>query len=128
MLGVTMQGLQHVVKYRDESTPSRKRKPHGVRTIQLYGYKGKSFTGDFTLAHELGEWGRQPIRFDYLPSDAGLTMTYFGRWVTNTGLKGPWSLPVYLTIAAGSCGQVKQETPPLPFPEQATEQQHRRAA
>lgn len=131
MVSVTMQGLQHVVTYADQTTPTRKRKPRGVRTIQLYGYMGKTFTADYTLAHELGEWGRQPIRFDYLPTDAGLTMTYFGRWVTNTGLKGPWSLPKFLTIASSGCPVSMGDTPPLPFPERASSQtssNERRAA
>ena len=33
------------------------------------------------------------------PPAAGLTATYFGRWMTATGKPGPWSLPVAMTVA-----------------------------
>jgi hypothetical protein len=39
------------------------------------------------------------VRVELNPIDAGKTASYFARWVTRTGLFGPWSLPQSMTIA-----------------------------
>jgi hypothetical protein len=109
LLSIRMMGncAGHILRYADQNTPNAIRKPHGVERIQLYVNVGDNFNVDVNEARELGSYGKQPIRVHWPPADARRTVTYFGRWETRTGLKGPWSLPVYMMIAAG--GPVRME-------------------
>ena len=44
---------------------------------------------------------RTPFMVKFKPQDAGRTVVYFARWSTAKGQMGPWSSPVYFTIANG---------------------------
>ncbi len=109
IVGATGGGV-HVLRYADEKTPSSRRKPAGVATLQLMAFttpvgaptpivsagfdpsRGGALVGLFTT---------QPIEVQHEHKDDGGTATYFARWVTRTGKTGPWSAPVSMTIAFG---------------------------
>ncbi len=99
-----LSNCRHELRYADAETPNRKRKPPGVMLLQLHANVGPTINMDLRTARPLGDFSRQPIRIEWLPEDAGKTVTYFARWVSRKGLKGPWSLPVFMMIACG--GQV----------------------
>jgi hypothetical protein len=82
----------HIIHYSDENSPSPRRKPPGAVLIQIYAAVGPRGLPQRRAVH-IGDFGRQPIRIDrsMLPKVPGRVVTYFGRWVTRRGLKGPWS-------------------------------------
>ena len=90
---------------------NRRGQPPGVALLQVYANVGDGIDHDVRAARGVGEYGRQPIRIEWPHEYIGRTVTYFGRWMTKKGLKGPWSLPVYMTVAGGGC-----VAEPLMFP------------
>lgn len=96
--------LYHVLRYADENTPTALRKPHGVTQLEIAMVvtgPGESLQSDPERAKSIGLYTRQPFQVKHDLKNAGLTATYFGRWVTARGLTGPWSLPKRMTICAG---------------------------
>lgn len=106
---LTIQGAfsgEHVIRYADENTPASRRKPAGAIQIQINRHIAVSVNPDPTGSDLVGLFTKQPVLATSAPADVGKTATYFGRWVTRTGLFGPWGLPVAMTIAFG--GAVEQ--------------------
>lgn len=97
---------EHLIRYADENTPATRRKPHGVIQLQLNRTVDVGANPDPNASSMVGLFTKQPVLVPQDPVDVGKTATYFGRWVTRTGLFGPWSLPVGMTIAFG--GPVEQ--------------------
>ncbi|TVQ57148.1 MAG: hypothetical protein EA377_01155 [Phycisphaerales bacterium] len=105
---------EHIITYADENSPHLKRKPAGVKQIQIYRHVAP---GAKTLpegGEEVGLFTRAPIKVAQSPSDVAMTATYFGRWVNPKGEKGPWSLPVCMTIAFGGPVDQQMWTPGSP--------------
>jgi hypothetical protein len=100
---------QHEIRYADETTPTSRAKPQGVIQMELRRTIAVGANPDPGAASPVGLFTKQPVIVEQDPADASKTATYFGRWVTRTGLVGPWSLPVAMTIAFG--GPVSQEMP-----------------
>jgi len=100
---------EHEVRYADETTPTSRKKPYGALQIQVNRTVQTGANPDPDASTMVGLYTKQPIIIQQNPSDVGKTATYFGRWVTRTGLFGPWSLPVGMTIAFG--GPVDQTMP-----------------
>jgi hypothetical protein len=90
---------QHELRYADENTPASRRKPDGVIQMQLNMTVGTSPATNPDESSFVGLYTKQPVRVELNPIDAGKTASYFARWVTRTGLFGPWSLPQSMTIA-----------------------------
>jgi hypothetical protein len=90
--------LRHTLAYADSSTPDSRRKPFGARLIEIRASKGTTVGSDPAAASVVAIVGRQPVQVDYDSADRGKIATYFGRWVTATGLAGPWSAPVAMAI------------------------------
>jgi hypothetical protein len=109
---------QHEIRYADETTPTSRAKPHGVIQLELRRTVETGANPDPDAALPVGLFTKQPVVVAQDPVDAGMTATYFGRWVTRTGLTGPWSLPVAMTIAFG--GPVDQQIPTGGTPETIT--------
>lgn len=102
LLHITMaKNCGHVLRYADENTPASSRKPAGVNLIQIFANVNDAVNMNADNAQHVGDWGKQPIRINWPWEKSGMTVTYFGRWMTKKGLKGPWSLPVFMTIASG---------------------------
>ncbi len=92
---------EHQIRYADENTPASRRKPHGAIQIQINRTIAVGADPNPENATLVGLYTKQPVLVTAEPTAVGQTATYFGRWVTRTGLFGPWSLPVAMTIAFG---------------------------
>lgn len=92
---------EHEIRYADENTPASRRKPPGAMQIQINRTVDTGANPDPTASAMVGLYTKQPIFISQNPMDVGKTATYFGRWVTRTGLFGPWSLPIAMTVAFG---------------------------
>jgi hypothetical protein len=103
---------EHILRYVDENTPTKRRKPYGVKFIEIYCNIAPGPNPVQDDAKPIALLGDQPIHIEQQQVNAGKTATYFGRWVNTKGEKGPWSLPVAMTIAFG--GPVDQQMPAPP--------------
>ncbi len=88
----------HRLRFADERTPDSHRKPDGVLHLQLYVAVDKELVSNPARASFHGLVTRSPFDVQHDPADNGKTATYFGRWSTRTGLTGPWSIPVGMTV------------------------------
>lgn len=96
--------LVHVIRARDEmSSPTSKAKPYGSTQMQLWAAAVAAATPtptpDETTLKQIVT--KIPVLAEWDSDDAGKTAVYYARWQTRTGLIGPWSSPVSMTIAAG---------------------------
>lgn len=89
----------HTIQYRDSETPFSKAKPPGALLMELWQAVGTAPAPDPTTAAFVRSETKCPFQVAQLPENAGKIATYFARWVTRTGLVGPWSSGVSLTIA-----------------------------
>jgi hypothetical protein len=94
--------LAHTLRYADAATPARRAKPPGAMQLQLHRTVGVAAASNPNHAAFYGAYTRQPLEVNFSATDQGQVATYFGRWATRTGLVGPWSLPVHMTVAGGS--------------------------
>lgn len=84
--------LQHMLRYRDATAiPSVKAKPAGVIQLYLYGATSATVIVDPATLPMIRPATKSPLLVDFDASDKGKTCYYAGRWVTRTGLMGPWS-------------------------------------
>lgn len=91
----------HTLRYADSTTPTSRSKPAGTIQLQLWVAIEVEPTADVTKAQFHGVYTKQPIQIAFDPANAGKTASYFARWITRTGLVGPWSLPVAMIVAFG---------------------------
>jgi len=89
----------HAIQYRDSDTPTSKAKPPGAKQMELYRFVGVEPSIDPELATYIGVFTKSPLTVSQEVGDNGKTATYYARWLTQTGLVGPWSSGVSLTIA-----------------------------
>jgi hypothetical protein len=97
VLGATP--AQHVLMYHDSATPTRRAMPFGATRLQLFVAIGDGPSEDVSDARFFGSFTSTPMRVKHDPANAGKTATYFGRWGSQRGEFGPWSLPISFTIA-----------------------------
>lgn len=99
---VSALALQHILRYRDElASPSSKSKPYGVVQIQLYASTSATPIVDPTLLQFQGVRTKSPTTVTWPSGAAGLRAYYAAKWVTRSGLTGPWS-PIVSFIVANS--------------------------
>lgn len=91
--------LQHTLRYADTNTPDSKKKPFGAQQLLLFVAVADDPVVDPTVALFYGAFTKVPVFVDFDAADVGKAATYFARWQTRTGLLGPWSLPVSMTVA-----------------------------
>ena len=89
----------HKLQYRDSDTPLSKAKPPGAKLMELYQAVGVAVAPDPSTAVFLATYTKSPLLVAQDPANVGKVATYFARWLTQTGLVGPWSSGVSLTIA-----------------------------
>jgi hypothetical protein len=89
----------HTLRYADASTPARRAKPFGAVALQVYRLVAAAAGADVNAAQLHAQVTRQPFTVAFEPADNGKVCTYWGRWVTRTGLVGPWSAPVSFGVA-----------------------------
>lgn len=91
---------RHVLRFHDARTPDSAGKPEGAVFLQLYAAIGKERDVKVDQAREVGLFTRNPILVDHPSEDDGRRVTYFARWISRKGEKGPWSVPASMTIMA----------------------------
>lgn len=99
----TGQRLRHEIRFADESTPTRKAKPHGVMGCEIWVKVAAAGQEPPTGADDLGfvdTATASPYIAEFDGSDSGKTAHYMLRWVRRGGMKGPWSETVSATITA----------------------------
>lgn len=99
---VTAYPLQHVLRYRDEtSSPTVKSKPYGVTQCQIFGTASATPIVDQDLLDFKQIATKSPALIEWGAGDVGKAAYYAARWQTRSGLVGPWSPIVSFTIANG---------------------------
>jgi hypothetical protein len=95
--------FQHVLAYRDTSTPTSKAKPFGAVQMELRVTVATGSSSDPEAAKPLTQATKSPVFISWTSPDVGKTATYFARWVTKSGpggqaQYGPWSAPFPVVI------------------------------
>lgn len=90
LIGATF--LQHLLRYRDEGAPSTSRaKPANVLQMQLYAAASTTIVTDPAVLPLKTVATKVPVTVQWESGDRGKTAYYAARWITRTGLVGPWS-------------------------------------
>lgn len=95
--------FQHILSYRDTSTPTVKAKPPGVVgceirvTIQIGSATNPEAAVPLTVAT------KSPVANSFVSDNVGKTATYWARWVTRSGpggqqQSGEWSAPLSVVV------------------------------
>jgi hypothetical protein len=95
----TSRRLQHVISYRDSTSPNSKKKPAGVANCEIWAKVGGPAPTDASQLTYLGNASKTPQIEEFTGAQAGLTVWYWLCWVNTRGDKGPWSEPISATIA-----------------------------
>lgn len=95
---------QHTLRIADSATLTKRAKPAGAASMQLLiMLDDRLHTQPDEMAGVVRRATRSRFTVDFKsfdpPPAAGLTATYFGRWMTATSKPGPWSAPVAMTVA-----------------------------
>jgi hypothetical protein len=96
--------LNHIIRYRDEmASPTVKAKPYGVTGMQLVASAAANDTIGGGLSPDAiptqAVLTKAPALITWGSGDVGKVAVYYGRWITRTGLTGPWSTIVEQIIA-----------------------------
>jgi hypothetical protein len=92
--------LQHIIGFMDEATPTRRSKPAGALGVEIWHkIDGPPPTDPSELTFVALDTAT-PYTVDFSGADGGKMAHYWLRWVTATGLKGPWSDTASATIGA----------------------------
>lgn len=91
--------LEHVIAWRDVSTPTTKARPKGAAGLELFIKIGTAPAG-LEDCRSLGVITRSPNLEEFETADGGKVAYYIGRWVSTTGAHGPTSEIASATIAA----------------------------
>lgn len=99
LLSIQQSGpLIHVIRYADNTTPDSRAKPAGALQMELW----RTAAGAAVLSpDDCALWAtltKQPFNSVFGSGDRGKVATYFARWVTRTGLVGPWSAAIDMNI------------------------------
>lgn len=90
LIGATY--LQHLLRYRDEGAPSTSRaKPVNVVQIQIFAAVSATVISDPETLPLKTTATKVPVVVEWDSSDQGKPAYYASRWITRTGLVGPWS-------------------------------------
>lgn len=90
----------HTIRFSDSNTPDKRSKPFGAIGLQLFLKIGTAPVSNPSDSSFYASVTRQPFAVQFSADDNGKTATYFGRWITRTGLVGPWSPPVSFGVVA----------------------------
>ncbi len=86
--------LQHTIHFVDETTPTRKAKPNGVRGCQIWVFIGDTAPLNPEAFQYLGTDTRTPYVNSFEPEEGGQLAHYYLRWVNTRDEPGPWSTPI----------------------------------
>jgi hypothetical protein len=98
--------LRHELRWNDSGAPDSKARPAGVVGLQLFCQVGDTPGGspgappNDPLASRFRCFTtKQPYRMELAAADEGKKAFYYARWQTATGLTGPFSQVVSMTVA-----------------------------
>lgn len=97
------QRLRHTYHWRDETTPTSKARPAGVKHIELriaLTAAGTPAPADPAAYPHVATDPATPHLLEFDAADGAKTAHVIGRWVSTAGEPGPWSLPVNATVLA----------------------------
>jgi hypothetical protein len=90
----------HTLRFADMNTPDKRSKPAGIIGMQLFLNIGVAPVTNPAESSFYASVTRQPFAVVFSPTNNGKVATYFARWITRTGLVGPWSPPVSFGIVS----------------------------
>lgn len=93
--------FQHTLRYADSTTPASRAKPAGAIQLQLYAQVAPTAGTDPNAASLVGVHTANPVAVNFSAPDVGKLATYWARWITQTGLVGPWSPSFSIGIIGG---------------------------
>jgi hypothetical protein len=93
----TDQRLRHTINFVDETTPTTRSRPDGVKGCEIWNKVGEAPTGPSQLTYVATDT-RTPYVIEYDETDGGKTAYYMLRWINSKGETGPWSQTVNATI------------------------------
>jgi hypothetical protein len=99
----TSQRLLHTLRFSDESTPTRRRKPRGVLGAEVWVALAAPSDPPPALGAAyrfLAVNSRGTLQTDFSTAEAGQTAYYALRWLSTRGETGPWSEVAAATVAA----------------------------
>jgi len=91
--------LQMTLEYFDTATPSSKAKPFGSIGIQIAAKVSATPITDPALLPIVKTTGKSPFVLDWAGADQGGRAYIVGRWITRTGLTGPWGAIIESVVA-----------------------------
>lgn len=83
--------LTHVFSYSDSMTPTGKAKASGAMQLQLVGQAGTVAATDPDALPPLPSQTKSPFQIVWPSPAGGKIASYCARWITRSGLTGPWS-------------------------------------
>ena len=90
---------QMTLRYADQNTPDKRAKAPGTAGLELHAATSATVITDPSTIPFVGVATKQPYALNWSSSDKGKTAYIAGRWVTGTGLVGPWSAIVTYIVA-----------------------------
>ena len=100
---VGMALAQMTIRIVDENTPSKRAKPAGATSAQVFCFIGPAGTpppADLRQWVSEGLATRSDFKINYAPADNGKEATIVARWLNGKGEAGPASIPTVVPIAA----------------------------
>lgn len=93
--------MQLIARYRDSiASPSVKSKPYGVLQVQIFAETSLTAITNPAVLPLFTQTTKSPVLLQFDSSKIGLTAYMAARWVTRTGLVGPWS-PIVSYVISG---------------------------
>lgn len=83
--------LRQVIHFADATAPDRRAKPAGVKGLLVAVAVGTTPPPVRDLVPTYGMATKQAFAVSFSEADAAKTAYYYGRWITASGLLGPWS-------------------------------------
>lgn len=90
--------LQHTLRFTDSDSPHRRAKPFGAKGLLVFISIGDAPPLSPEQASFHGMATRSPYTIFFESENRGKTACYYARWMSATGLMGPWSTCATLLI------------------------------
>lgn len=90
--------FQHTIRYADQNTPASRKKPSGVKFLQVSLFVGTVAPVSPAATPYYGLVTKNPVAIDFEAGDVGKTAFYYARWLNTKGQPGPWSALMQATV------------------------------
>lgn len=88
---------QATIRYADQNTPASRKKPAGAIQVQICGAASATVVTDPTTLPQIAVATKNPVGLNLPSGSAGKVVYLAARWLTRTGLYGPWSSIINFT-------------------------------